>query len=290
MGSDQFNATATPGTTPVKPVAICADDFGVDPQVDAAIVELAGLGRLNATSVLVDAGIDQASVLTLRDLDIDVGLHLNLTDVLGDLTDRDVMPLKQLILRSHARLLPASWVRAAIERQFARFEQQFGRCPDYVDGHLHVHQLPVVRQQLLEVLDTKRLPVGFWVRDTRAGALGGSTGAERFKSWVVGHLGMGHLARQATRHQLGRNRGFFGVYDFTGEHRPFMQMIQGWLGAAQPGALVMTHPATGALANDPIGQARVREYQALGSAAFGDLLQVNHIRLTRLSQTLSSLP
>jgi len=134
------------------------------------------------------------------------------------------------------------------------------------------------------------LPVGFWVRDTRAGALGGSTGAERFKSWVVGHLGMGHLARQATRHQLGRNRGFFGVYDFTGEHRPFMQMIQGWLGAAQPGALVMTHPATGALANDPIGQARVREYQALGSAAFGDLLQVNHIRLTRLSQTLSSLP
>ena len=290
MGSDQFNATATPGTTPVKPVAICADDFGVDPQVDAAIVELAGLGRVNATSVLVDAGIDQTSVLTLRALDIDVGLHLNLTDALGDLTDHDVMPLKHLILRSHARLLSRSWVRATIERQFTRFEQQFGCSPDYVDGHLHVHQLPVVRQQLLEVLSTKRLPDGFWVRDTRAGALRGSTRSERFKSWVVGHLGMGHLAMLATRGHLGRNRGFFGVYDFTGQHRPFMQMMQGWLGSAQPGALVMTHPATGHLANDPIGQARVQEYQALGSAAFGDMLRANHVRLTRLSQTLSSLP
>jgi len=295
MGSDSFNVAATEaGKTEADrswtSVAICADDFGVDPQVDAAIVELAAIRRLNATSVLIDAGISEASVASLAELDIDVGLHLNFTDTLGDLTPHDVMSLKSLIVRAHARLLSRDWVRQTIERQVSRFEARFGRCPDYVDGHLHVHQLPVIREVLLEVLSARELPAGFWVRDTRAGALTGSTGSERFKAWVVGHLGMANLAGKAEHQHIAHNQGFFGVYDFTSAHRPFMQMMQDWLAGAKSGALVMTHPAAAQLNGDPIGQARVQEYVALGSPEFGALLQDSGVRLERLSQTLSSLP
>lgn len=274
----------------LKPVIICADDYGVDPDVDSAIVELARQARLSATSVLVDADLSEGSIRALESLDIDIGLHLNLTEVFGQLSPQSVMPLSRLIMRSHARLLPRAWVRANIERQLAQFEALFGRLPDYVDGHLHVHQLPVVREELIDALTRRQLPSGFWIRDTRAGAMSGWPWSERFKSWVIGHLGMPRLAILADRAQLFRNHGFFGVYDFTRAHRPFMQMLDAWLSQAQDGALIMTHPARQVIANDPIGQARVAEYEGMASDDFLQLLQSRHARVVRASQALSSLP
>lgn len=290
MGSDAANLETVQPNSDLKCIAICADDYGVDANVDRAIVDLAHMGRLTATSVLVDANIDLSSIAALKTLEIDIGLHLNFTEKLGDLSSKSVMPLNQLIVRAQARLLSRRWVRATIERQLDRFETLLGRCPDYVDGHLHIHQLPLIREELLAALSQRQLPVGFWVRDTRAGDLSGSPWAERFKSWVVGHLGMSALVQQASHQQIGINRGFFGVYDFTKNHRPFMQMMAGWLAQARTGALVMTHPSRQALAGDPIGRARVDEYQALGSDAFGQLLHCQRVKLVRASQALSSLP
>lgn len=276
--------------SPPRAIAICADDYGVDQNVDRAIVDLAKQGRLTATSVLVDAAIDPESIRALDQVNMDIGLHLNFTEVLGELPVDAVMPLNHLIVRSHARLLSRQWVRANIERQLSRFKALFGRSPDYVDGHLHIHQLPVIRDELLQALDAQALPAGFWLRDTRAGDLSGSPWAEQFKSWVVGHLGMGTLAAKAASQKIGVNQGFFGVYDFTAEHRPFMQMMAGWLAKSSAGALVMTHPSCQALPGDPIGQARVVEYQALGSQAFGELLEAEAVTLAKPSQVLSSLP
>lgn len=290
MGSDASNSQAGQPEGEDKPIAICADDYGVDVNVDRAIVDLARRERLTATSVLVDAPIGQESLQALQTLDIDVGLHLNFTEVLGDLPASAVMSLNHLILRSHAHMLSRRWVRANIERQLDRFEALLGRTPDYVDGHLHIHQLPIIRDELLAALRTRKLPPGFWVRDTRAGVLSGSPLAEQFKSWVVGHLGMRQLARHACTQGIDLNRGFFGVYDFTAEHRPFMRMMSQWLAFAKPGALVMTHPSQKALAGDPIGQSRVLEYQALGSDTFAELLKQQGVKLVRTSQAISSLP
>lgn len=285
-----IQATTHQTNTDLKAISICADDYGVDPAVDRAIVDLAGRGRLSATSILVDARIEPDSIAALQPLDIDVGLHLNFTEVLGDLPTGAVMPLGQLILRSHARWLSRQWVRSNIERQLGRFESLFGRSPDYVDGHLHIHQLPIIRDELLAALSARELPPGFWVRDTRAGNLSGSTWAERFKSSVVGNLGMRALAKRARDRKIHTNHGFFGVYDFTKPHRPFVQMMADWLRLSAAGALVMTHPSCQALPNDPIGQARVQEYEVLGSDEFGALLDKLRVRLARASQTLSSLP
>jgi predicted glycoside hydrolase/deacetylase ChbG (UPF0249 family) len=274
----------------LKAVIICADDYGVDSNVDAAIVELARANRLTATSVLVDADISTDSIAELESVDIDVGLHLNFTEALGSVAQEKVMSLSQLIVRAHMGLLSRSWVRSNIERQLNRFEGLFDRLPDYVDGHLHIHQLPMIREELVDLLTRYQLPSGFWVRDTRAGSMADGTWSDRFKSWVIGHLGMARLAHRVQQAQLATNQGFFGVYDFTRGHRPFMQMMDSWLSHADPGALVMTHPSRQPLNDDPIGQARVAEYEGLGSEAFLNLLQARGVRLARASQTLSSLP
>ncbi|UOD51223.1 ChbG/HpnK family deacetylase [Orrella daihaiensis] len=290
MGSDAISSEAVRSSADSKVIAICADDYGVDLHVDRAIVDLARIGRLTATSVLVDARISDQSRAALQALEIDIGLHLNFTEELGDLSADTVMPLGQLILRAQTRCLSRRWVRQNIERQLNRFEALLGRTPDYVDGHLHVHQLPIIGDELLAALRDRQLPAGFWVRDTRAGELSDSPWSERFKSWVVGNLGMHRLTLNAASQGIHTNRGFFGVYDFTKSHRPFIEMMRAWLAHAVPGALIMTHPSKQALPGDPIGQARVDEYQILASDAFGHLLQQQGVRLARSSQALSSLP
>lgn len=290
MGSSAIKSSAIDGIGQFKPVAICADDYGVNVQVDRAIVDLANKHRLTASSVLVDAKIGQDSIDAVKPLDIDLGLHLNFTEALGDLSASSVMPLPKLILQAHARMLSRDWVRASVERQLDRFESLFGRSPAYVDGHLHIHQLPIIRDELLRALGKRRLPEGFWLRDTRAGDLSGSPWSERFKSWVVGHLGMGTLSAHALRQRMFVNHGFFGVYDFTSEHRPFMDMMSGWLSHARAGALVMVHPSREALLGDPVGHARVMEYRGLRSDEFARLLDEEGVALTRPSQVLSSLP
>jgi|AntAceMinimDraft_13_1070369.scaffolds.fasta_scaffold22832_2 predicted glycoside hydrolase/deacetylase ChbG (UPF0249 family) len=284
-------AASKSGNEP-RAIAICADDYGVDDAVNEAIVDLAIRGRLTATSVLVDgASLEQAADV-LSALPLDIGLHLNFTDAIGDLSTKQVMPLWTLILRAHARLLDKSWVRAGVERQLDRFETLFGRGPDYVDGHLHIHQLPIIRDVLVETFAQRYNRGPLWIRDTRLPPAMYTQGpwVSRVKTWVIGHLGMATLAEQVKRHGWASNRGFAGVYDFTRPHPPFFEMFQSWCAHCDSGALIMTHPSTRALPGDPIGQARVAEYQALTSDALGDYLVAQQIRVGRLSQLLSTLP
>ena len=273
-------------------VAICADDFGVDEAVNDAIVELAKAHRLSATSVLVDAARARFDGAALKDLPLDIGLHLNFTELLGDLVRSDVMALKRLIITAHMGLLDRRWVQRGVDRQLDRFEGIFNRAPDYVDGHLHIHQLPVIRDVLLQALARRYPDTPIWIRDTRAlpGIERGWPLGDRFKTWVVGHLGMARLARKASALGFGLNRGFAGVYDFTGRHPDFMDMMDSWLALCGRGALIMTHPSRSQLPGDPIGKARVQEYEGLASDAFSQLLERHGLSVTRLSQMTSSLP
>lgn len=273
-------------------IAICADDYGVDAAVNDAIVDLAKKGRLSATSVLVDGAALGQAKQALSPLPLDLGLHLNFTDAIGDLHTKDVMPLPKLILRAHARSLDKQWVRSGVERQLDRFEALFGRGPDYVDGHLHIHQLPIIREALIEALEHRGGGGSLWMRDTRPPPSMQAHGPRlsRIKAWVIAHLGMATLAKRAERHGILSNRGFAGVYDFTRAHPPFFDMFRDWCGHCESGALIMTHPSTHALPGDPIGQARVAEYGVLISDELGHYLASQRLKVGRLSQLLSNLP
>lgn len=275
-----------------RTVAVCADDFGVDEAVNTAIVDLAAQGRLSATSVLVDGLALVDANTRLAPLPLDIGLHLNFTDAIGKLTAEDVKPLSRLIVQAHMRQLSHQWVRGSVERQFDRFESVFGRAPGYVDGHLHIHQLPVIRDVLVNVIGKRYPGQSLWLRDTRPPAAMRPfwSWSDRFKPWVIGHLGVAGLVKQSARLGLRTNQGFVGVYDFTRQHPAYLDMLKFWCSHCKTGSLIMTHPAKRSLVNDPIGQARVDEYEVLGSSAFGQYLTDKKIRIARLSQVLSTLP
>ena len=49
--------------------------------------------------------------------------------------------------------------------RFVAFEIVHGEIPDFIDGHQHVHVLPVIRLALLAVLTERGYQGRLWLRD-----------------------------------------------------------------------------------------------------------------------------
>ncbi|HET9644942.1 MAG TPA: ChbG/HpnK family deacetylase, partial [Burkholderiaceae bacterium] len=172
-----------------------------------------------------------------------------------------------------------------IDRQLDAFEQVARRAPDFVDGHRHVHQLPLVRQALVHALE-QRYPPGLpWLRSTApgAGSLGPATG---LKAAVIHALGGRALDGLATAAGLQQNRRLLGVYGFHGDAQAHERRLASWLSASKDGDLLMCHTALPAHAEsgDPIALARKVEHQVLSGERFKRLLDDFHILVTRFER------
>ena len=65
-------------------------------------------------------------------------------------------------MRGTLRLLDRNRLAIEIATQLKAFVTAFGRAPDFVDGHQHVHLFPQVREPLLEMV--KEVAPQAWVR------------------------------------------------------------------------------------------------------------------------------
>ncbi|HEU0230835.1 MAG TPA: ChbG/HpnK family deacetylase [Burkholderiaceae bacterium] len=247
----------------IKHIVICADDFGMHPGIDTAVLQLAGQGRLGATSCLVDGASFARNAKALSVSGLQIGLHLNFTERLETTPDPAALslPVSTLIARSYLRQLDEVRVRRQIVRQLDRFESVLGRAPDFVDGHQHVHQLPQIRQCLMAELVHRYPHKRLWVRNTRMGRLG-MTGSFRFKAGVIQGLGAASLVRLARGAGFAVNQGFLGVYDFQGGREAYGRLLKTWLGAAGSASVLMCHPASQS-AGDVLGDQRVAEFEVL---------------------------
>ncbi|WP_051378030.1 MULTISPECIES: ChbG/HpnK family deacetylase [Derxia] len=265
----------------MKSLVLCADDFGYTDAACAAIVDLAARGRLSATSVMTDGPALARWLPRLRASGLSLGLHLNFTDALpGALA----WSLGDVIARSYTGRLDRRAIAADIARQLDACAAAIGCTPDYIDGHQHVHQLPIVREALLAALAERG-----WKPALRSTRPAGWRGA---KAAVIAGLGAAALGRMARRAGLRMNADFDGVYAFD-EREPYRALMRRWLARCGDGGLVMCHPgmagapATGAggmpsagalsasgtaaaLASvaDPIAAARLREHAYLASDDF----------------------
>lgn len=248
----------------------------MNPAVDAGVLGLLRLGRLSATSLLVDGPSAARNLPALLDTPAQVGLHLNLTESFGQ--PGLCLPLRALIQAAYLRRLSVSEVRATVKRQLQQFQALVGRAPDYVDGHQHIHQLPLVRDVLLESLGALPGPQP-WLRDTSQPRTAGLPWALRAKAWVIASLGAGGLRRRAQAAGYRQNPGFLGVYDFKGGTQAYQAWMSRWLAQCQDGDELMCHPALGPDAGDALSAQRQAEYAVLASAQMADWLAEHHLMI-----------
>jgi len=252
------------------------DDFGQHEGINRAALDLADRHRVSTISCLVDgpAWHSGARALQARAGRVEVGLHLNFTEDFGQ---GGCHTLPGLIARAYARLLDHAQIRAAIQRQVERFEQAMGRLPDFVDGHQHVHQLPVIRDQLIVVLNQRCGLARPWLRSTLPVASGRLpsvlTASAAFKSWLIGRLGAKPLRALASRQDYPQNNRLAGVYGFDLSEADYLQKMKAWLDGAGDRDVLMCHPSVPWRGEDTLQGARNREYQALSSDAFPALLE-----------------
>ena len=235
-----------------RPTQVCliADDFAMTAGVSRSILELLDAGRLSGTGVMTTFGhwADLAQELRGFDGRADLGLHLNLT--LGRplapvraLADGGELPgFGALARRAFALGLDPAAIEAEISRQLDAFARHFGRLPDFIDGHQHVHVLPGVRGALLRA--ARRHYAGSalpWIRDPfdTPGAIL-ARGVAVPKALVIAGLSA-FWSRTLATQGFPSNDGFAGVSPFDPK-RDFGEDFSAFLRVPGARHLVMCHP------------------------------------------------
>lgn len=256
----------------MKRVQVCADDYGFDAGVSLGILECIDAGRISATScmVLSPAWTEWAPALRDRQGMADYGLHLDLNEFAPYAPDRD---LKGWISASYLHRLQAAQVLGWVEQQLDAFEAAMKSAPAYLDGHQHLHQLPVVRDAVLSAV-TRRYGDSCALRSTRSRSWRG------LKAAIIAGLGESGLRRGARRSGLRMNLDFAGVYAF-GPETVLPEFVANCLASLPDAGLLMIHPGRGDMGSRPdaIRAARVRERAFWLSSEAGELLAVHGVQL-----------
>jgi hypothetical protein len=274
---------------PIRSVVLCADDFGLADGVSRGIVELAAMGRLSATGAMTNMPGWRRAAADLKPLKgrIGLGLHLNLTagSPLGAMPklapSGAFPPVKELLPRALKRGLDADEIAGEIGRQLDAFEEAHGERPAFVDGHQHVHVLPVIRAALMRVLGEKGYAGRVWLRDpsdTMAAILRRPIG--RNKALIVKSLALG-FSGAAQRAGFETNRGFSGFAPFD-LSVPAAQVFQEAFSGLGESPVVMCHPGhvdEELRGLDPAVESRPAELAYLRSDAFGSLLEERGIQI-----------
>lgn len=281
---------AEPHAVKERRIVLCADDYGISHAVNAAIRDLVLRGRLNATSVMVlTPTFDRAEAQALTILNagsrrVEIGLHFTLTAPFRPLS-ADYAPLHGAAFLSLGRTLQSALLRKLqpgriareVEAQLKAFEAAFGRPPDFIDGHQHVHLFPQVRDAVLS-LAKDRAPHA-WLR--QCGTPPGKARLGDRKAQLLNILSRG-FRKRAARLGLKVNPAFAGTYDFTAK-ADFAALFPRFLDGLPDGGVVMCHPGhvdAELQRLDPLTTLREAEYRYLAGPDFPDLLAAKGVTLS----------
>jgi len=274
----------------MRRIWLCADDYGISTAVNVAVRDLVVRGRLNAASALVVApSCHRAEAVALSALNstasrVAIGLHVALTapfrpssPEFSPLRDGAFMPLAATLAHALLRRFKDDALAAEVASQLKDFCRLFGRLPDFIDGHQHVHLLPQIRSAVLRV--AKEAAPNAWLRQCGRATPIMATLADR-KGLFLDVLSRG-FRRRAAALGLRTNPAFAGTYAF-GEGADFRALFPRFLEGLPDGGVVMCHPGfvDAELARlDPLTALREREYAFLAGDGFPALLAAHGVTL-----------
>jgi putative flippase GtrA len=205
-----------------QPPLLHADDLGLAEGVDAAIIDLAQSGRLQGASLLVNGPSAANAVEAWHDLadPPPLTLHLCLTEGhrLANCPDLPsgfgTLLLASLLPWKRRRIAPQ--LRTVLQQQISRYRQLTGLSHIRLDGHQHIHLVPLVLDVVLDLAPSESIT---WVRTTREHLPEGLSLRLWWRSlqtgglikWLVLQLLSGLAIPRLRRAGIATNRHFAGV-------------------------------------------------------------------------------
>jgi hypothetical protein len=273
-----------------RQIWLCADDYGISPAVNTAIRNLIVNGRINATSVMVTSpNFHRSDAVSLNMLNaaarrVSIGLHVTLSAPYRPLTagfepvrDGAFLPLETMLWRSLRRQFKHETLVVEIAGQVRAFTLAFGRSPDFIDGHQHVHLFPQVREALLRVV--KDFAPNVWLRQCGRVVAPHRRFADR-KGLLLDYLSRG-FRRLANQYGVRTNPAFAGTYGFDAK-ADYPKLFPAFLDGLPSGSVVMCHPGfvdKELQGLDPLTTLREREYAFLMDDSFPRVLAAHDIAL-----------
>lgn len=234
---------------------VCADDYGLAPDIDAAIIDLATRRKIDAVSVIVASPwCDARAVETLKAVAdrVSLGLHLLLIDGIPLAPDDELSTLvtetgflphfAKLLRRAAFGKVKADEVQKEVAAQYNAFVQLFGMPPRFIDSHLHTHQFPALAEGLTAFvlgLDAADRP---YVRNTHVPlAKAIRQGVSVWKNLFISLYGTRNR-RLLDRLGIQTNTGFAGIYDYR-QYKRYPTYYQRMTAHMEdPAGILMVHP------------------------------------------------
>lgn len=258
----------TPSINSNKKIILCADDYGQNAPISQGIITLASQKRINAISCMVNSKHWPwafRALYAIRSSTL-IGLHLNLTfgqpesQLWQQHYGKQLFKLPKLLTKAYCNSLNPDVIAAEIQAQIDLFYHSMDAYPDFIDGHEHCHQLPVVR----EILLSKGIPI----RNT-------CTGFCDFMSWhhfpkrqLITLLGGLSYKKRLLKQNLSMNTSFTGIYNFKNASN-YRRYFRQFLSHSLDGGLIMCHPGyVSTDQHDPLANYRHYELDYFLSDAF----------------------
>lgn len=140
----------------MKKVVFNADDLGYSPETNRAIIDSFEKGVVRSCSLLVNFPCRGEAVVLVKNLELDVGLHINLA-VGKSLTDSKTLIKNgefhgayKFLLRYFLGMINMQEVEEEIRAQIEMF-RDLGFSLNHVDSHWHLHCLPKIFDVVLKL-------------------------------------------------------------------------------------------------------------------------------------------
>lgn len=266
----------------MKRIVLCADDYGQGLAISRGVLDLIEKGRLSAVSCLVTGPewAQHAAWLAPFHGQLDIGLHFNLTEgkplaaAYQTAHGNQFYSLSTLLKKAFLRQIDRRAIVAECHAQLDGFEAAMGRLPDFIDGHQHVHQFPVIRDALIEVY-AARLKAG----QTYIRLLNHRLALTDVKKMIIYLSGTRALKKLLSQHHIPHNTSFSGIYSFE-KAKNYPQYFQGFIREINDHGLIMCHPGYQSDSrDDEIAEARCMEYRYFASDQFIQDCRQNGVEL-----------
>ena len=148
--------------------------------------------------------------------------------------------------------------------QLDQFVTTMQQLPDFIDGHQHVHQFPVIRRVILDLYEKRLKKNGTAIRATWPSI---NLPNYQFKAKVLAMTGGKALSKQLFKLDIPHNHYFSGIYNFAPDTN-YRDLFRKWLHLAKEDTLIMCHPGEELTPQDNISAARFVELDYFASDHF----------------------
>ena len=125
-----------------KNLIIAADDFGASEKANRNILKLAESGKLGRVSVMTEGQFSPEDIERLKKTGVKIDVHLDLFNGIEEHRRGIVSRLLTFFWGSISSEGRPKEVKKRWEKQFEQFMDIFGKAPDGLTSHQHIHFFP----------------------------------------------------------------------------------------------------------------------------------------------------